>query len=88
MKNLEINKTEIARIVNQINNGSNGNVPSIIRKVDDAICWAWNNWDEDVISTYYQFKKPELPNEEFISNWVENEDFEADGFDLEQLAEL
>jgi hypothetical protein len=84
----KINRDEVERLVIQINHGTNGNVPTIIREIDEAIQWAWDNWGEDIVGTYYIGEKPSLPTELFIKDWVENEDFEADGFDIEQLAEL
>lgn len=58
-------------------------------QISDAVYYAWNNWDESIVSTYYEGKeKPEDPTPEFIEQWLENEDFEADGFDVEALKEL
>lgn len=85
---MTINKDLIAGLIFQINHGSNGNVPSIIRKIDEAVQWAWDNWDANITETYYEGEKPSIPTEEFINQWVENEDFEADGYDMEELAQL
>ena len=85
---MNINRDEIASLVIQLNYGSNGNVPSIIRKIDDAIQWAWDNWDSNILKTYYEGEKPSLPTESFIYQWVDNEDFEADGYDMEELSQL
>lgn len=57
-------------------------------KIDDAIQWSWNHWEEDIISTYYTGKKPELPTAKFIKEWVDSYDFDADGYDVEYLKEL
>lgn len=82
-------KQEIIRIVNAINNGYlMGNCPYEVKKVDIAIQWAWDNWEEKIISTYYEGDKPKFPPLNFIENWVENEDFEADGFNMDVLKEL
>lgn len=74
------------RIIDTLING--GLTNRTIIKIDDAIQWSWNHWDENIISTYYTGDKPELPTADFIENWVENEDFEADGYDVEYLKYL
>lgn len=69
-----------------INGGINNKT---LLKIDDAIQWAWNHWNKELIDTYYSGdKKPELPTTEFIEEWVENEDFEAEDYDVEYLKEL
>lgn len=83
-----INKYEIARLVIQLNYGQDWGIPTIIREIDRSIQWAWDNWDDDIINTYYTGEKPSLPTEVFIYEWVENEDFQADGFDMEELLNL
>ncbi|WP_018629167.1 hypothetical protein [Niabella aurantiaca] len=85
---MEAYKNEIIRQLDGLNNGGHyGPFSDLLRKIDEALCWAWRNWDDDIIATYYEFEKPERPNEKFITNWVENEDFEADGYDKEELEE-
>ncbi|MDO9554546.1 hypothetical protein [Rhodonellum sp.] len=59
-----------------------------ISKISEAVDYAWNNWDEAVLKTYYEGEKPEQPTEEFINHWIENEDFEADGYDVDALKEI
>lgn len=83
-----INRDEIARLLNEINNGDNSNIPSIIRQIDENLCWAWDNWDDELTANHYEFEKPKFPTYSFINEWVDNEDFEADGFNLEELKEL
>lgn len=39
----------------------------------DAIWWAWENWDADVLATYYEGEKPEEPTSAFREQWVYNE---------------
>lgn len=61
--------------------------------ISAAISYAWENWDEEIIRSYYntqadEIPKPELPNNEFLLNWLENEDFAADGYDTDYLNEL
>lgn len=61
----------------------------VLQRIDDAIQYSWNEWDESIIASYYGGdEKPELPTSEFIIEWIENEDFEADGYDVEYLKEL
>jgi len=54
---------------------------SMFKKITDAINYAYENWDANIIATY-------KTKEEFVQNWIENEDFEADGFDVERLISL
>ena len=78
-------------IANNLING-NWNLTSAqnaqMSKITHAVDYAWNNWDEEVLKTYYEGEKPQQPTEEFINNWVDNEDFEADGYDVEHLEEI
>lgn len=61
----------------------------LLLKIDDGVQWSWNHWDEDVIATYYDGdEKPETPTDEFIKEWVQNTDFEADGYDVKYLKEV
>lgn len=60
----------------------------VITNIKAAIDYAWNNWDEKIITTYFEGEKPEFANVEFITNWLDNSDLEADGFDVEKLKEL
>lgn len=85
---MENYKIEIARQLNQLNNGSFGVFSDTLRNIDNAVQWAWENWDKDVISSYYLEEKPERPTENFINEWVDNADFEADGYNVENLIDL
>lgn len=67
------------RLIELIHKG--GNTSDTLSKIYEMVQWAWDNWDEDIISTYYEGEKPISPTKEFIEQWVDNEDFEADGFD-------
>lgn len=42
-------------------------------KVEEGILYAWDNWNEKVLSTYYKGKKPESPTYEFSKQWVQTE---------------
>lgn len=43
-------------------------------QVMDAINWAWDNWEESVLSTYFvDGVKPDAPTFEFREEWVKNE---------------
>ena len=59
-----------------------------VDKINEAIQYAWNNWDADIVAPFYDGAKPELPTDEFIIDWVDNWDFEADGYDGEYLKEI
>lgn len=56
--------------------------------ISAAIDYAWNNWDADILATYYVGEKPETANTAFITNWIENEDLEADGYNVDLLEEI
>lgn len=53
----------------------------LLTKIEDAVNYAFENWDKKIIDTYKS-------KEEFVENWIENEDFEADGFDEKRIIEL
>lgn len=57
-------------------------------KIEQGVLYAWNNWDAGILATYYTGEKPEEPTAAFVENWVDNEDFDADGYDVEHLKEL
>lgn len=89
LQGLEPYKQEVIGLLISLNHGVGiGIIPEQIRKIDESVCWAWDNWDENIVSTYYSGEKPKFPTEDFINQWVENEDFEADGFDIEFLKTL
>ena len=52
----------------------------ILYKISTAIQWAWDNWDASIVETYYEGDKPKYPTEDFTTQWVNNNDFEADGY--------
>ena len=60
----------------------------ILDKISTSIQWAWDNWSTDVMKTYYEGEKPKYPTEDFTTQWVNNNDFEADGYDEEFLKRL
>ena len=41
--------------------------------LSECIGYAWNNWESNIIETYYSGEKPYYANEEFICDWIENE---------------
>jgi len=53
----------------------------LLTKIESAVNYAFENWDKKIIDTYKS-------KEEFVENWIENEDFEADGFDEKRIIEL
>jgi hypothetical protein len=43
-------------------------------QITDAINWAWDNWEESVLSSYYvDGSKPAAPTYDFREEWVKNE---------------
>lgn len=61
----------------------------IVRKIDDGINYAWGNWDEKLLRSYYagNVKPGDIPDA-FVKEWIENEDFEADGYEVRGLQEI
>lgn len=51
---------------------------SIAAQVDDRIQWAWDNWEDDIVATFYEGEKPECYNEEFRNEWIDNEPFDVE----------
>lgn len=41
--------------------------------LSECIDYAWNNWEESIISTYYVGQKPRYANDKFIINWIDDE---------------
>lgn len=68
------------------------NYPELYRtfnKVEMMIEQAWTLWDDEITSPYWDGKeKGEEPTDSFSEFWLENEDFEADGFDIKTLSEF
>lgn len=83
-----INRDQIKKLVMRLNYVGSAFVPSIIKKIDESIHWAWDNWEDSIIQKYYVGEKPSLPTEQFIYEWIENEDFEADGYNIQELTNL
>lgn len=75
------------QIINGYHNASAAQY-AVLDKISTAIWWAWGNWDDKVISTYYEGEKPERPTPDFIEEWIGNNDFEADGYDENELKSL
>lgn len=73
-----------------INDNYIGNTPKsdALNKIMTAIRWAWDNWNAEIIQTYYIGEKPINPPIVFVINWIENEDFECDGYNIEKLNEI
>lgn len=57
----------------------------IMHSINQRIEYSWNEWDYDLISPYFEDNKPEWATIEFIEEWIENEDFEAGGFNEAEL---
>lgn len=58
---------------------------NLLDKIRTSIYWAWGNWENEVLKDFYSGEKPEDPTEEFIQDWVNNEDFSEDfGEEFEQ----
>jgi hypothetical protein len=61
---------------------------STFKRVDSMIQWAWVHWDDYVTSTFHTGVKPEDAPAAFALQYIENEDFEADGFDVEEIERI
>ena len=75
--------TTIAELLN-----SNNAIPeqqSMLNKISEGIDYAWNNWDKDIVEAYYVGENPSSVNVEFIKDYINNQDFNTDGFDEDYL---
>lgn len=75
MKNLTIQQLK-ENVKNELvkNNLGYTNDGSIYDRVNQAIQWAWDNWEADILSTFYEGEKPESYTYDFMVDWVDNED--------------
>ena len=60
----------------------------VLEKVRASIDFAWSDWEPELLSFYHHGNKPEKPTTNFISTWVEHEDFHASGYNEGYLKEL
>ncbi|RYF90671.1 MAG: hypothetical protein EOO03_03150 [Chitinophagaceae bacterium] len=60
----------------------------VLEKVRNAIDFAWNDWEVELLASHYDGEKPERPTHSFIALWVELEDFSASGYNESHLQEL
>lgn len=60
----------------------------VLEKVRASIESAWGDWEPELLSSYYSGEKPEKATTNFITMWVELEDFNASGDSEEYLKEL
>lgn len=81
-------KKRITEILTSRNESLSVDQQKTIDKISDGVEYAWKNWDADITATYYSGDKPETAPANFIENWVDNEDLEADGYDVERLKDL
>ena len=65
-----------------LSNCTHVNDGSLSAHVNENIQWAWENWDNKVLSTYYEGDKPESYTPGFRDNWIDNEPFDVE---LEQM---
>lgn len=96
MQNLKVNNDNLANalyeyIIQRVS--CNESKRKMLDKISAAIGYAWEQWDEELLVSYFDphgdgIAKPELPTNEFILNWLENEDFAADGYNMDYLKEL
>lgn len=85
---MEAYKNTIARNLINGNHSLSAEQQKQQDRISAAIEYAWNHWDNEIVATYYEGEKPQFANADFIENWVDNEDFEADGYDVDRLKEL
>ena len=85
---MEAYKTTIANNLIAGNFSLNSSQNAEMSKISEAVNYAWNNWDDSVLRTFYAGVKPKSPTEDFVLQWVENNDFEADGYDVQHLKEI
>jgi len=79
MKNVNDLRCELKSDLSECKHVNDG---SLATKVDESIQWAWDNWDEENISSFYADEKPEIYTPEFRDEWIDNEPFDVE---LEQI---
>jgi hypothetical protein len=42
-------------------------------QLTDGITFAWENWEQNVLATFFTGNKPEKPPTLFVSEWIETE---------------
>ena len=91
LEELQGNNDYKAAIIKSFNLGTytNERMYQLKSRISDAINYAWSDWDNEYLKTYYEGEKPKSPTEEFIENWIQNEDFEeAWASDIEEIKKL
>jgi len=72
MKTFEELKKELK---NELSSCNHVNDNTLASHVNENVQWAWDNWAID-FSTYFEGQeKPERYTQEFMEEWIENEDF-------------
>ncbi|MDM1452210.1 hypothetical protein [Myroides odoratimimus] len=79
MKTVEQLRTELKNSLSELSHVNDG---SLAAQVNENIQWAWDNWEEEVVKSFYTGDKPEKYNEDFMKDWIDNEDFDTE---LEQI---
>ena len=75
MKTVEELRSELK---GQLQDCIHANDGSIAAQVDDSIQWAWDNWEDDIVATFFEGEKPECYNEKFRDEWIDNEPFDIE----------
>ena len=65
----ELKNTLIKSGLNHVNDGS------LAARVNENIQWAWDNWESECLKGYFTGEKPTDYTEEFMNDWIDNEDF-------------
>lgn len=61
----------------------------MIDRIYEGVSYAWNFWNCEIIADYIDLsEKTKVPNEKFITLWLDNTDLEADGYNVEYLREI
>ena len=85
---MEAYKETLAQILINGKSGLSVSQQKNIDKISESIEYAWNHWGADVIESYFEGDKPAYPNASFVNSWIDNEDFEVDGYDVNELKAL
>jgi len=74
----ELQSSLIEQLRVRINSGNLSNDGSLVMQCDENIRWAWDNWDAETLTWFYDdfSEKPELYTFSFAKHWIENEPFE------------
>ena len=62
----------------ELSSCNHANDNTLAAHANENIQWAWDNWTIDFTPYFCGDKKPERYTEDFMEEWIDNEDFESE----------